>query len=297
MPAVESVRLSKKARAKSKSNAAHDAAELIPKAKGKAKVKARSKGKAKPGPKAAEARAKERAKAKANAHSNEDIASKLVKKEEQAVAEIKCVSPRIDFLLPAHTKNLLCNWAGAGDGHLFSILRALKKLWGSSARDAVIQPRTFYDLGCGDGRVVHVVCKAFPSCIGKGIDLNAQLVDEATRRAKRLGIAGRCTFQAGNIMGRRLNDADAVFLYFPIGAMGEIVRRAIMPSSMQAGTSIFSAEEPLWQPVGSIFYPSPTHGVISLREGTDALYHYTWHGTKNPIGAGTSQVQKTPTKS
>merc|ERR1711879_136885 len=191
-------------------------------------------------------------------------------------------------------KNLLCNWSACGDGKLHALIQALDKLWGVQDR----QPRTFYDLGCGDGRVVLLVCKAFPTCTGVGIDMNEQLVNEATARATHMGLHDRCKFRVGDITEAVLTDANVVFLYFPPGALGTIVRRVFMRSSMRPGTVIFSADSPLWQPVSDVF---SNCGACQFFDEDQGLYHYIWHGArsvvkadaqKNPLRNGLGQTNK-----
>eukprot|EP00931_Biecheleriopsis_adriatica_P053292 TRINITY_DN31176_c0_g1_i1.p1 TRINITY_DN31176_c0_g1~~TRINITY_DN31176_c0_g1_i1.p1 ORF type:complete len:293 (+),score=25.45 TRINITY_DN31176_c0_g1_i1:141-1019(+) len=178
------------------------------------------------------------------------------------------------MLLPLSTKNLLCNWSACGDGKVQALLHALEKLWGR-ANDTPQGAKTFYDLGCGDGRVVLEVCKAFPTCMGVGIDLNPQLVSKASERARASGIADRCQFRVGDITEAALADADAVFFYFPQGALGTIVRRVLMRSDIRPGTPIFSADAPLWQPVSDTFAEM---GVCEFCEEDQGLYRYTWWG-------------------
>merc|ERR1712174_35804 len=112
-------------------------------------------------------------------------------------------------------KNLLCNWSACGEGKLRALIHELEKVWGQSAPEH----KTFYDLGCGDGRVVLEVCRTFPACTGVGIDMNTHLVQEANRRAKQMCLQDRCRFRVGDITKASLRDANAVFLYFPPGAL------------------------------------------------------------------------------
>merc|ERR1719335_1746852 len=72
---------------------------------------------------------------------------------------------RRTWLLPATTENLLCNWSPVSKAAMEVLLGTLAKLWGRGKACG-----KFVDLGCGDGRVVLEVCKAFPDIQGLGVD-------------------------------------------------------------------------------------------------------------------------------
>jgi len=93
---------------------------------------------------------------------------------------------RQPVLLPSCTPNLLCNWSPVSETRLAVLLTVLGELWGEgSAARNVQKTGVFYDLGCGDGRVVVNVCRAFPMCHGVGIDLNPKVIEWAQDRAKK----------------------------------------------------------------------------------------------------------------
>mmetsp|Transcript_18873 Transcript_18873/g.34632 ORF Transcript_18873/g.34632 Transcript_18873/m.34632 type:complete len:346 (-) Transcript_18873:47-1084(-) len=176
---------------------------------------------------------------------------------------------RNNFLLPPETKNLLCNWSGCGEGKLHMLIQSLRELWGSDATE----PKTFYDLGCGDGRVALAVCRAFPACSCVGVDLNKQLVQEAEMQARQAGLQDRCKFQVDDITKACLSDAAVIFLYFPPGALRAILRRVIGGSSLRQGTTIYTADAPLWQPVTTLF-----KGGCKFCAEEEGLYRYVWCG-------------------
>ncbi|KAJ1628855.1 S-adenosyl-L-methionine-dependent methyltransferase [Pavlovales sp. CCMP2436] len=56
-----------------------------------------------------------------------------------------------------------------------------------------------WDLGCGDGRVLHQAAAQY-GCRCVGVDIDAACIAEARRRADEQGVGGRCTFYACDLL-------------------------------------------------------------------------------------------------
>jgi SAM-dependent methyltransferase len=69
-----------------------------------------------------------------------------------------------------------------------------------------------YDLGCGDGRIVIAAAKLF-GARGVGVDIDANLINQAEARAKAEGVAGRVRFEVGDAMATNVSRASVVTLY------------------------------------------------------------------------------------
>jgi SAM-dependent methyltransferase len=71
---------------------------------------------------------------------------------------------------------------------------------------------TLYDLGCGDGRILFLAAQQFQAK-AVGIELSAHLANEASRKAKELGLEDRVKVIEGNLLKTDLSSADVVTLY------------------------------------------------------------------------------------
>jgi cyclopropane fatty-acyl-phospholipid synthase-like methyltransferase len=69
-----------------------------------------------------------------------------------------------------------------------------------------------YDLGSGDGRIVIAAAKKF-GARGVGIELDSDLIKEATRNAQKAGVADRVRFIKGDFFKTDLSEATVVTLY------------------------------------------------------------------------------------
>ncbi|HXG52254.1 MAG TPA: class I SAM-dependent methyltransferase [candidate division Zixibacteria bacterium] len=69
-----------------------------------------------------------------------------------------------------------------------------------------------YDLGSGDGRILITAAKKY-GARGVGIDMNPDLVREATRKAKEAGVGHLVEFRAGDALAVDLSEATVVTLY------------------------------------------------------------------------------------
>jgi len=68
-----------------------------------------------------------------------------------------------------------------------------------------------YDLGCGDGRIVIAAAKL--GARGVGVDIDANLINQAEARAKAEGVSGRVRFEVGDAMATNVSGASVVTLY------------------------------------------------------------------------------------
>ncbi|MFB6240003.1 MAG: cyclopropane-fatty-acyl-phospholipid synthase family protein, partial [Gemmatimonadota bacterium] len=77
---------------------------------------------------------------------------------------------------------------------------------------------TVYDLGSGDGRIVIRAAERYGAA-GVGIEIDADLVAEARRRARKAGVADRVRFIEGNFFEVDLRPATVVTTYLLPGTM------------------------------------------------------------------------------
>ena len=69
-----------------------------------------------------------------------------------------------------------------------------------------------YDLGSGDGRIVIAAAKQY-GARGIGIDIDPELIKEATENARREGVADRVTFIQADLFEADFREATVVTLY------------------------------------------------------------------------------------
>jgi ubiquinone/menaquinone biosynthesis C-methylase UbiE len=96
-----------------------------------------------------------------------------------------------------------------------------------------------YDLGCGDGRIVIAAAKRF-GARGVGIDIDPERIKEANARARDAGVAGRVTFQVGDIFSDdvKIGDATVVMLYL-LPSLNERLRPKLW-RDLRPGTRVVS---------------------------------------------------------
>ena len=71
----------------------------------------------------------------------------------------------------------------------------------------------FYDLGCGDGRVVVEAAKRYPIKRAVCVEIRSDLAAEAVMRAKREGVEDKVLVLNTDFFEVGLWDADAVYMY------------------------------------------------------------------------------------
>ena len=137
-----------------------------------------------------------------------------------------------------------------------------------------------YDLGSGDGRLLFA---ALEKGAGKavGIDLNPELIREATEIAKSKGLQSRVTFLEADVMEVSLSDASVVFCYLSVKAPAALKPK--FESELRAGTKVVMELFPIprWKPIRTVekerkrfyFYIMPPEASEELEIG-DPLLDY-----------------------
>jgi uncharacterized protein (TIGR03000 family) len=109
-----------------------------------------------------------------------------------------------------------------------------------------------YDLGCGDGSLVIAAVKDFKAKRGVGVDIDADLVAEATASARKQGVADRVTFRQQDVLTiKDLSDASVVLLY--IGDELNQRLRPVLQQTLKPGARIVSHRFLMgdWKPLQS----------------------------------------------
>lgn len=107
----------------------------------------------------------------------------------------------------------------------------------------------FYDLGCGDGRVVVEAAKRFPVKKAVCIELRRELAEEARRRARREGVDNVVHVVEADFFKVNLSEATAIYMYLLTS-----VNEALKPKlkrELKPGTRIVTLDFPIpgWEPV------------------------------------------------
>jgi protein-L-isoaspartate O-methyltransferase len=104
-----------------------------------------------------------------------------------------------------------------------------------------------YDLGCGDGRIVIAAAKKF-GARGVGIDIDANLINQAEARAKAEGVANRVRFEVGDVMTANVSRATVVTMY--LLAASNVRLRPMLTKQLRKGARIVSHSFPMgdWEP-------------------------------------------------
>lgn len=71
----------------------------------------------------------------------------------------------------------------------------------------------FYDLGCGDGRIVVEAANRYLDIVGVGVEMNAERAKISREVAKARNVEERVTIIEGLIQDVNLADADVIFAY------------------------------------------------------------------------------------
>jgi SAM-dependent methyltransferase len=114
-------------------------------------------------------------------------------------------------------------------------------------RLADVGPRdVVYDLGAGDGRVVIAAAVKF-GARGVGVEIDAQLVEQARRDAQQAGVAERVRFVAQDLFDTDLREATVVALYLSPN-LNEKLRPKLL--ALAPGTRIVSHASGMgdWRP-------------------------------------------------
>ena len=111
------------------------------------------------------------------------------------------------------------------------VVEAMLRLADVGANDVV------YDLGSGDGRIPITAARRF-GARGVGIELDPELVAQATRSAKEAGVADRVRFVEGDIFESDISPATVVTLYL-LTSINERLRPKLQ-KELRPGTRIVS---------------------------------------------------------
>lgn len=93
--------------------------------------------------------------------------------------------------------------------------------WGASPKTVMLRlfqiselraGDVFYDLGCGDGRVVVEAVKMF-GLRGKGVDIDPARIIQSRERASKAGVADKTTFLNESFFDTDFTDATVVFAF------------------------------------------------------------------------------------
>jgi len=121
------------------------------------------------------------------------------------------------------------------------VVEAMLRLADVGANDLV------YDLGSGDGRIPITAARRF-GARGVGIELDPELVAQATRSAQQAGVADRVRFVEGDIFESDISPATVVTLYL-LTSINERLRPKLQ-KELRPGTRIVSHQFRMgdWEP-------------------------------------------------
>ncbi len=104
------------------------------------------------------------------------------------------------------------------------------------------------DLGSGDGRIVLAAARRGANAFG--IEIDAELVDRARRRAELEGLQARAKFERGDLFTASLRDADVVTMYL-LTAINQRLRPKLL-TELRPGTRLVSHAFDMgdWSPDG-----------------------------------------------
>jgi len=133
---------------------------------------------------------------------------------------------------------------------LEAVVDAMLKLASIGPRDFVV------DLGSGDGRIIIAAAKKH-GARGFGVEIDAALVNEARREAKRQGVAGRVEFLEQNLFITEIDRASVLTLYLYPRLLMQLRPRFF--KELRPGTRIVSHDFDMedWQPDARVTVPVP----------------------------------------
>lgn len=112
-----------------------------------------------------------------------------------------------------------------------------------------------YDLGSGDGRVVITAAKQF-GARGVGIEIDPELVQQATANAQAAGVADRVEFRQQDLFQTDFSEATVVTLYLLPEV--NLRLRPLLLQQLKPGTRIISHGFNMgdWQPEETVVVPA-----------------------------------------
>ncbi|MCX8165578.1 MAG: class I SAM-dependent methyltransferase [Acidilobaceae archaeon] len=110
----------------------------------------------------------------------------------------------------------------------------------------------FYDLGCGDGRVVIEILKRFPVKKGVCVEVRRDLLEEAVKRAKAEGVESRFVAIHGDFFEVPLKEATVVYMYL-LGSVNDALKPKLS-RDLAPGTRVVTLDfqVPGWKPVKTV---------------------------------------------
>jgi cyclopropane fatty-acyl-phospholipid synthase-like methyltransferase len=112
-----------------------------------------------------------------------------------------------------------------------AVVDAMLKLAGVTARDVVV------DLGSGDGRIVLTAARVH-GARGRGVELDADLVESSNAEAKKSGLADRVRFVREDVTKTDIRDATVVTVYLLPDMMRQLRDKFL--NELKPGTRIVS---------------------------------------------------------
>jgi hypothetical protein len=146
------------------------------------------------------------------------------------------------------------------------VVDEMLKMAGVTAKDFVI------DLGSGDGRMIITAARSFKSN-GLGVDIDAKLVDFATKQAKAEGVDDRVRFIEQDMFKANIGSATVVTLYVLPDFMEKL--RPKLLSELKPGARIVAHDYYMsgWSPDRQLTLTVPEKKAAN---GTDKAYLYLW---------------------
>lgn len=135
------------------------------------------------------------------------------------------------------------------------------------------------DLGSGDGRLVIAAVASHKARGAAGIEIDENLVRQASYQARGAGVADRVVFTAGDLFKANIGQATVVTLYLLPQIMSQV--EAKLQRELKPGTRVVSHDYPLptWKPTEVVQFEAPEKVAISGTART-VLYLYRVPGKR-----------------
>lgn len=122
----------------------------------------------------------------------------------------------------------------------------------------------FYDLGCGDGRMV--IEAVLRGAKGVCVEVNKELISRAEERARKLGVLDKIVFINDDFFNVMLSDATVIYMYL-LTSVNKMLKPKLS-RELRMGTRVVTLdfEIPGWRPVHVL------RVSLGYREATIYLY-------------------------
>ena len=129
------------------------------------------------------------------------------------------------------------------------------------------------DLGSGDGRLAIAAVELHKARRASGIEIDPNLVRQASNQAKIAGVGDRVTFTAADLFTANVSEATVVTLYLLPQILGQVEKK--LRKELRPGTRVVSHDYPFptWGPEEVVRFDSPEKVGISGTART-VLYLY-----------------------